>query len=293
MTTSFTRPGAARSTNPVTSYPDHGLGHSERVQLLDLSDTRGLADLAEASARVAVIAEIFAEHTDPRGVFPLIYRIGLDEVVAALQGGRFSNPDWVQTFDVAFAKRYLDNLHRHLREQQTTPPWHEAYRRADVQTASVTTILAAALNAHLITDLPEALHVSGVRYKHAVDYQTLSGLIWATAPNAITAIDDTYRADLSSLYHATPLIWPVSALGGRTAATTQRQLFNTISAVAFSQAMAMANPLIRPLIRAQIAATSGTLAVLVRSFGLVLTSQRWDESPWGAADLGQCAPGRR
>ena len=118
----------------------------------------------------------------------MIYRIGLDEVVAALQGGRFSNPDWVQTFDVAFAKRYLDNLHRHLREQQATPPWYQAYRRADVQTASVTTILAAALNAHLITDLPEALHVSGVRYKHAVDYHTLSGLIWATAPNAITAI---------------------------------------------------------------------------------------------------------
>jgi Family of unknown function (DUF5995) len=268
MTASSTRPGTARSTTPATRDPDGGLGHAERIQLLDLSDSRGLADLAEASARVAMIAEIFAEHTDPRGVFPLIYRIGLDEVVAAMHGGRFSNPDWVQTFDVAFAKRYLDNLHRHLREQQTTPPWQEVYRRADVQTASTTAILAASLNAHLITDLPEALHASGVRHKHAVDFQTLSGLIWATAPNAITAIDDAYRADLSSLYHAAPLIWPVSVLGGRAAATTQRQLFNTISAVAFSQALAMANPLTRPLIRAQIAATSGTLAVVARSIDL-------------------------
>jgi hypothetical protein len=50
--------------------------------------------------------------------------------------------------------------------------------------------LAAALNAHLISDLPEALHASDVRAYHVVDYLTMSRLIWRTAPDTIAAIKD-------------------------------------------------------------------------------------------------------
>jgi Family of unknown function (DUF5995) len=235
---------------------------TKRGQLLNLSDTRGLRDLGGAAARVATIADIFAERADPRGVFPLIYRIGLDAIVAARVEGRFRDPDWVQTFDIAFAKRYLDDLHRHLREEKTTAPWEEVYRRTDADATSTAAVVAAALNAHLVIDMPEALHASGVRASHLVDHQTLSRIIWATAPTSLAAIEDVYGVDLSPLYHGTPLTWPINALTGRTAAT-QEQLFHAISAVAFGQGMAMANALARPLIRAQITSSWRALSVVV------------------------------
>src|SRR5262249_38984764 len=138
----------------------------KQAQLLALTDIRGLRDLCDARYRVAAIAGTFAQPADPRGVFPLIYRIGLDAFAAALDEGRLRDPEWVQTFEIAFASRYLDNLHRHLAKHKTTPQWAAVYSRIDDDTATITGTLAAALNAHLVSDLPEALHASDVRAHH-------------------------------------------------------------------------------------------------------------------------------
>ena len=162
---------------------------ARHAQLLALSDTREVRDLGEARARIAAIAETFAEQADPRGV-----------------------------------GCYLDNLHRHLREEKPTPPWEAVYRHCDTDPVSITAIVAAALNAHLISDLPEALHASAVRPHHFLDYQTLSRRILATASTALAAIEGVYGIDLSPMYHAKPLTWPMNTLIGRTAAT-QEQLF--------------------------------------------------------------------
>jgi hypothetical protein len=253
---------AAASSKQNFSEPGGGLDRVEHAQLLALSDIQDLRELCDARMRVAAIADTLAERTDPRGVFPLIYRIGLDAVAAAVDEGRLKDPDWVQTFDVAFAGRYLDNLHRHLRRERTTPPWAVVYSRVGADTASIAGTTAAALNAHLISDLPEALHASGVRAHHVFDYQTLSGLIWQTVPIAITAIEACYGADLSPLHHAQPLTWPVTALTGRIPAT-QEQLFHSITRIAFAQGLALCNPLARPLVRAQIACGSRMLTVAV------------------------------
>ena len=115
--------------------------------------------------------------------------------------------------------------------------------------------MATALNAHLISDLPEALHASDVRAHHIVDYFTLSRVIWRTAPDAIAAVKGCYGSDLSPLYHAQFQIWPVTVLGGGVP-SSQEQLFHSITVVAFARGRAMANPLGRPLIRAQIASGS-------------------------------------
>jgi hypothetical protein len=198
---------------------------------------------------------MLAQRADPRGVFPQIYRIGLDAVAAALDEGRLRDPEWVQTFEIAFASCYLDNLHRHLAKAKTAPPWAAVYSRIDNDTATITGTVAAALNAHLISDLPEALHASEVRAHHVVDYFTLSRVIWRTAPDAIAAVKGCYGSDLSPLYHAQFQIWPVAVLGGRVP-SSQEQLFHSITGIAFARGRAMANPLARPLIRAQIASRS-------------------------------------
>jgi hypothetical protein len=232
-----------------------GSDQVNQARLLGLSDIRGLGDLSDASSRVATIAGVFAQPGDPRGVFPLIYRIGLDAVAAALDDGRFKDPEWVQTFEIAFASRYLDNLHRHLAKDKTTLPWAAVYNRVDNNTATITGTLAAALNAHLISDLPESLYASDVRAHHVVDFFTMSRLIWSTAPDAIAAVESSYNADLSPLCCAQSQIWPVIVLAGRVP-SSQEQLFHSITSVAFARGYAMANPLARPLIRAQIASWS-------------------------------------
>jgi hypothetical protein len=237
-----------------------GSGQVNQAQLLALADIRGLGDLCDARSRVATIAGVFAESGDPRGIFPLIYRIGLDAVAAALDEGRLRYPEWVQTFEIAFASRYLDNLHRHLAEAKTTPPWAAVYNRVDDDTATITGTLAAALNAHLISDLPEALHASDVRAHHVVDYFTLSRLIWRTAPDTIAAVKSCYGSDLSPLYHAQFYFRPVPVIGGRVP-SSQEQLFHSITGIAFARGRAMANPLARPLIRAQIASRSRMVSV--------------------------------
>jgi hypothetical protein len=237
-------------------------GQAERSELLALADTRGLRDLGDAHSRVAAIADIFTSRADLRGVFPLIYRIGLDAVATAIVEGRVRAPDWVQTFEIAFASRYLDNLHRHLAEDKTTPPWTAVYRRVDDGTATITTTLAAALNAHLISDLPEALHRSDVRAHHILDYSALSRVIWRTAPDAIAAVKGCYGSDLSPWYRAQSRIWPVTG-GSARVPSSQEQLFHSITGIAFARGCAMANPLARPLIRAQIASGSWTASGLV------------------------------
>jgi len=235
-------------------------GRTQRSELLALSDTRDLSDLGDANTRVATIAEIFVDQADLRGVFPLIYRIGLDAVAEALDEGCLRDPDWVKRFEIAFASRYLDNLHRHLGEDKTTPPWTAVYGRVDDGTATIATVLAAALNAHLISDLPEALHTSDVRAYHIVDFFTLSRVIWQTAPDTIVAIKDCYGTDLSPLYNGPFQIRAVSSLRGRVP-SSREQLFHNITAMAFARGRAMANPLARPLIRTQIASRSRMLSV--------------------------------
>ena len=168
----------------------------------------------------------------------------------------------MQRFEIAFASRYLDNLHRHLAKAETTPPWAAVYNRVDNGTATVTGTLAAALNGHLISDLPEALHASDVRAYHLVDYYTMSRLIWRTAPDTIAAIKDCYGSDLSPLYHAKLHISPIAVGSGRVP-SSQEQLFHSVTGIAFARGCAMANPLARPLIRAQIASGSWTASGVV------------------------------
>jgi hypothetical protein len=232
----------------------------KQSDLVALTDIRGLSDLHEAHRRVAEVADIFTGLADLRGVFPLVYRFGLDAVTAALDEGRLIDVQWAQTFEIAFVSRYLDNLHRHLTMQQTTPAWTAVYRGIDDHTVTVARTLATALNAHLISDLPEALHASDVRAYHVVDYFTMSRLIWRTAPDTIAAIKDCYRSDLSPLYHNEFHIWPVTLLSGRVPSSAE-QLFHSITGIAFARGRAMANPLARPLIRAQIASTSRMVSV--------------------------------
>jgi hypothetical protein len=226
-------------------------GHDSRVaELLELSDWRGLRDLTDARDRVRAVADVFAAHADPGGCFPLIYGIGLGRVVEQLERGRFRDADWVVAFDLAFARRYLDGLSRHLRGEPVGP-WRTAYRRAG---AGLTTALAAALTAHLVADLPHSVAEAGTRPWHAWDFDVLARLIWATAADAIAAVEQHFPSRLPVAASAGPLRWPLDA--------TAEQLFLATTRTAFAHGLALTNPLTRTWAGAQIATAQGVLDTL-------------------------------
>jgi hypothetical protein len=224
---------------------EHDTQHAE---LLELSDCRGLRDLTDARDRVRAVADVFVAHADPGGCFPLIYGIGLGRVVEELERDSFRDPLWVRAFDLAFARRYLDGLSRHLRGEPSSPAWRATYQRAG---AGLTSALAAALTAHLIADLPHSVAEANTRAWHAWDFDALSRLIWGTAANSIAAVERHYPARLPVAASAGRLTWPFDA--------TAEQLFLATTRTAFAHGLALGNPVTRTWTRAQIAATQSML----------------------------------
>jgi len=254
-----------KSATGSATPPRGGSSPIEHRELLVRSDPSDLSDLVDARDRLARIAELLAGRGDLRGVFPLIYHFGLSAVVAARDGGRFRDPTWVERFDVAFARRYLTDLHRYLRGDQPSPPWRAMYLRIDAGTAGVAGAAANALNAHLVNDLPQALHESRVRPHHVLDYQRLSSLIWDAAPAAVAAIRDAYGVDLAPMLGTGAATWPAEALAGARAATQERR-FLAVTRAAFAHGIALVNPLARPVVRWHISAQWCALAAVAATF---------------------------
>jgi Family of unknown function (DUF5995) len=228
----------------------HDFSVPELETLITLSDPAQLGDLRDARDKVSAIADIFTAHGDPRGLFPLIYSTGLDALVHSLEQGTFQHPDWVERFDGDFARRYLKDLHAHMTGGQVGIPWRHFYELTADDSLSVGRLVAAALNAHIVVDLPEALHAARSKERHLGDYRAISGEIFATADVVIGDIRQVYGADLAPLYRLYVLRGPADASAGQP--IVQSTLFHSAASAAFINARSLAAPLIRPLLRRQL-----------------------------------------
>jgi hypothetical protein len=222
----------------------------ELETLITLSDPAQLGDLRDARDKVSAVADLFTLHRDPRGLFPLIYRTGLDALVHSLDHGTYGHPDWVEAFDRDFARRYFKDLHAHLTRGRVSTPWRHFYDLTADDSLSVGRLVAAALNAHIVVDLPEALHAAHTQERHLGDYRAISGEIFATAAVVIDDIRQVYAADLAPLYRLYVLRGPADPSAGQP--MVQSTLFHTAANAAFINARTLAAPLIRPLLRRQI-----------------------------------------
>jgi len=234
----------------VGGHRRHDFAGPELEYLIALSNPAQLRDLRDARDRVSAIADLFIRYRDSRGLFPLVYRTGLDALVHSLVQGAYRHPDWVEAFDVAFARRYLDNLHAHLTGAQVSRPWRHFYALSADGSLSVGRVLAAALNAHIVVDLPQALHAAGSQARHLGDYRTISGQIFATADVVIADIREVYGADLMPLYRLYVPNGPTDSAAGLP--TVQDTLFQTAANAAFLNTRTLAAPLTRPLLRRQV-----------------------------------------
>ena len=95
---------------------------------------------------------------DPRRFFHATYLRTTRAVRDALRAGRFSDPDWVERWDVAFADLYLDALRADSAGGPVPGPWAIAFRTGrERPDAPALRHVLLGMNAHINYDLPQAL----------------------------------------------------------------------------------------------------------------------------------------
>ncbi len=98
------------------------------------------------------------EAGDARRFFHATYLRTTRAVRDALRAGLFSDPQWVERWDVAFADLYLDALAAYSGGGPVPRPWAVAFRAAQEQpSAPALRHVLLGMNAHINYDLPQAL----------------------------------------------------------------------------------------------------------------------------------------
>src|SRR6516164_10298716 len=115
----------------------------------------GIDDVIE---RMTVLADELRRDGDRRLAFHATYLRTTQAVAAALHAGAFADADWVDRWDVAFARLYTDALAAGQRGEPVPVPWAVAFGAAKQQPGlpPVRHVLLG-MNAHINYDLPQAL----------------------------------------------------------------------------------------------------------------------------------------
>jgi hypothetical protein len=80
-----------------------------------------------------------------------------EAVRAELSAGGFDDPAWVERWDVAFARFYLDALQADLSGGSVPGPWEVAFAAADDGAVPPLQHVLLGMNAHINYDLPQAV----------------------------------------------------------------------------------------------------------------------------------------
>ena len=108
--------------------------------------------------RMEILLGPLEEAGDARRFFHATYLRTTRAVRDALRAGLFSDPEWVERWDVAFADLYLDALTADSSGGAVSRPWAIAFRAAREQhDAPALRHVLLGMNAHINYDLPQAL----------------------------------------------------------------------------------------------------------------------------------------
>ncbi|MGY1701955.1 DUF5995 family protein [Geodermatophilus sp. SYSU D00766] len=114
------------------------------------------APVDELIDRMQRLLDGLAAEGDPARHFLGTYLRTTQAVGAAIDAGRFEDPDWVTDWDVDFAGLYLDALEAHRRDPATAPaPWRAAFGTGEGTRPEGHVLLG--MNAHINYDLPRSL----------------------------------------------------------------------------------------------------------------------------------------
>ena len=122
-----------------------------------MTSTDGIESIDEVVARLEKVLSALPE-ADANRHFLATYLRTTVAVGEAVSSGAFSDPEWVQRWDVAFAHLYLDAIEAYLDGSPTPAPWTVAFGTASErpEMAPLRHVLLG-INAHINFDLPQAL----------------------------------------------------------------------------------------------------------------------------------------
>jgi hypothetical protein len=109
----------------------------------------------ELIARMAAMLEPLEAAGDQRRYFHATYQRTTIAVAEEIRRGGFTDPGWVERWDVSFAGLYLDALEAALADRKPSRPWEIAFGAPDGLPALRHVLLG--MNAHINYDLPQAL----------------------------------------------------------------------------------------------------------------------------------------
>jgi Family of unknown function (DUF5995) len=111
--------------------------------------------IEELIDRMAALLESLRAAGDQRQYFHATYQRTTIAVAAELRRGGFTDAEWVERWDVAFADLYLDALKAALAGSRPTRPWEIAFG-APAALPPLRHVLLG-MNAHINYDLPQAV----------------------------------------------------------------------------------------------------------------------------------------
>jgi hypothetical protein len=111
--------------------------------------------IEEVIARMAAALGPLEAAGDKRRYFHATYQRTTSAIAEELSRGGFTDPDWVERWDVAFAGLYLDALEAELAGGSPSRPWAIAFG-APAGLPPLRHVLLG-MNAHINYDLPQAL----------------------------------------------------------------------------------------------------------------------------------------
>ena len=169
----------------------------ERV--ISLADPSELGDEYDVRYRIEEIASIFKEHRDPRGIFSIVYRLITNNAVWSVEEGFYEHPQWTRNLIVAFARRYLVNLHGHFTGGEVSPQWQKYYKLAQNCDVGYGRTLGVAIATHLMVDLPYAPDDVKSEAQHEEDFILFGEVSLLIFSDLISDMQAVYRTDVSEL----------------------------------------------------------------------------------------------
>jgi len=211
----------------------------EYEELIALCDTESLTSFEQFDPVIARIQQIFADHKDPRGAFPTVYKAITTAAVESLADGIYEDEEYSNIFGVDFSKRYLYYLKDHLLNRPLEYHWDLYYQHA-MNDYHITRLVLEGINAHLTLDLTRALGHTGVQPEFADDWILFGDVTVLSVPGFLEELQDEYDTDASGVFNVFFIGDILDLIFGE--GTTINFGFNLLRIDAFNNAMAMQIP---------------------------------------------------
>jgi hypothetical protein len=119
----------------------------------------GFGGIDQLVARMEALQAPLEERGDARRYFHATYLRTTRAVGEELRAGGFLDAPWVERWDIAFARLYLDVLEADQRGEVPSGPWKVAFAAADERATALPPLrhVLLGMNAHINYDLPQAL----------------------------------------------------------------------------------------------------------------------------------------